>query len=132
MIAKLIRIEHRVEPPAATLRGAAVHRLQNFRPHANVKQLHPLVRSFENPRIVPGQPSQVLTVNVQLSRRFDEVAEMPRQYNRRSLIAEMGKSRRPLWNMRHVSASGFTLGRAIGSGGISSTTTSRNFGLDRL
>ena len=56
-VTELDGVEHRVESPAATLRAPAVHRLENFRPHANVKQLHPLVRGFQNSRIVPRSTS---------------------------------------------------------------------------
>jgi hypothetical protein len=81
MIAKLVAIEHRVYGPAATLRTATPHRLQNFRPHANVKQLHPLVRGVQNPRIVPGQTTQIRALYTEIASGLDEVAEMPCQHN---------------------------------------------------
>ena len=96
-----------------------------------MEQIHPLVRSFQNPRIVPGQPPQVLTVHAEIASRLDEVAEMPRQHNRRSLVAKMRESRRTLRHVRHQRVV-LTLGRAMGSGGISSACTSRKRRLLRL
>ena len=81
-VAELDGVEHRVVPPAATLRAEAVHRLHNFGLHANVKQTHPLVRSIQNPRIVPAQTPQILTVDTEIARGRDEVAEMPSQRDR--------------------------------------------------
>jgi hypothetical protein len=95
-----------------------------------MEQIHPLVRAFQNPRIVPGQTTQIRALYTEVPRRLDEVAKIPRQHNRRSLVANMGESRRTLRKMRHQR--GFTLGRAMGSGGISSACTSRKRRLLRL
>ena len=54
-VAELDGAEHGIDRPSPTLRAGAVHRLDDFRLHASMKQIHPLVRSIENPRIVPGQ-----------------------------------------------------------------------------
>ena len=59
-----------------------------------MKQLHPLVRSIEDLRMVPGQTPQIRALYPEIPRGRDEVAEMPRQRNRRRLVAEMGESRR--------------------------------------
>ena len=68
MVAKLVTVEHRVKTPTPTLRAGAVHRLQNFGPHTNTKQLHPLVRGVQNPRIVPGQATQVRALYIEITR----------------------------------------------------------------
>ena len=54
-VAKLVTLHHRVETPTATLRTGTVNRLDNLRPYANAKQIHPLVRGVEDLWIVPGQ-----------------------------------------------------------------------------
>ena len=101
MIAKLITVEHRVDPPSAALCATAVYRRYDFGLHANAKQRHPLVRGGQNPRIVPGQTTQILAVHAEIASSLDDVAPMPRQHNSGSLVAEMLQCGRPLRNMRH-------------------------------
>ena len=116
-------VGHSIGRPSLPLRAAAVKRRDDFRLHERMEQIHPLVRSIQNPRIVPGQTTQGLAVDTEIASGRDKIAEAPRQHNRRRLVANMGESRRPLRNMRHQR--GFTLGLATGSGSSSSTCTSR-------
>ena len=73
----------------------------------------------------------MLTVDTEIASSRDEVAEMPRQCNRRGLVANMSESGRASGHMRHQRGA-LTLGLAMGSEGISSTCTSRKRRLARL
>ena len=83
--------KHPISRTLPNARNPAVKPAHGLAPHMVNKQTHPLVRRFQNTRIVPGQPPQILAIHAEFLCSLNDVAEMPAQSASRSLVAQMLK-----------------------------------------
>jgi hypothetical protein len=105
LVAKFIGFAKGIYAPTLFFCTLAQNSLDNLGLHANAKQIHPLVRSSQNPRIVPRQLLQVLTVDTQFASGLGEVTKMPCKRERGVRAAEMSECGWTLRHERQISAS---------------------------